>query len=65
MAVKTSSRTAGPRKAARSPDVKRSSAHKSGATHIMPAPKGPRTVSHQRIKAAVEKVFRDRAHADA
>lgn len=41
-----------------------SSGRKSSVVHIMAAPKGPRTVSHQRIKAAVEKVFRERPHAD-
>jgi hypothetical protein len=33
------------------------------AAHIMAAPKGPRTVSHRKIVAAVEKVFRAREHA--
>jgi hypothetical protein len=35
------------------------------AAHILPAAKGPRTVSHRKIKEAVEKVFRERAHARA
>lgn len=30
-------------------------------SHIMPAPKGPRTVSHRRIREAVAKVFQERA----
>ena len=33
------------------------------AAHILPAAKGPRTVSHRTIKAAVEKVFRERSDA--
>jgi hypothetical protein len=35
------------------------------AAHILPAAKGPRTVSHRKIKEAVEKVFRERSHARA
>lgn len=31
------------------------------AAYIMPAPKGPRTVSHRRIKEAVAEVIRNRA----
>ncbi len=38
---------------------------KSTADHILAAPKGPRTVSHRRIKDAVEKVFQERSRADA
>jgi hypothetical protein len=38
---------------------------KSAAAHIKAAPKGPRTVSHRRIAAAVEKVFRERSLANA
>ena len=37
----------------------------SAAAHIMPAPKGPRTVSHRKIQAAVEKVLLDRSRTDA
>jgi hypothetical protein len=40
-------------------------AAKSPAAHIKAAPKGPRTVSHRRIVAAVEKVFRERSMANA
>ena len=36
-----------------------------GAGYILAAPKGPRTVSHRRIKQAVDKVFRERSGADA
>jgi hypothetical protein len=35
------------------------------SAHILPAAKGPRTVSHRQIKEAVDKVFRERAHARA
>jgi len=35
------------------------------AAHILDAAKGPRTVSHRRIKSAVEKVLRERSLADA
>jgi hypothetical protein len=35
------------------------------AAHILGAAKGPRTVSHRRIKSAVEKVLRERSLADA
>ena len=35
------------------------------AAHILQAAKGPRTVSHRKIKEAVDKVFRERAHARA
>ncbi len=38
---------------------------KSAAAHIMPAPKGPRTVSHRKIQAAVEKVLLERSRTDA
>lgn len=38
---------------------------KSAAAHILSAPKGPRTVSHRKMKDAVEKVFRERAHTGA
>jgi hypothetical protein len=35
------------------------------AAHILEAAKGPRTVSHRKIKEAVEKVFRERSQARA
>jgi hypothetical protein len=35
------------------------------AAHILQAANGPRTVSHRKIKEAVDKVFRERAHARA
>ena len=35
------------------------------ASHILPAANGPRTVSHRKIKEAVEKVFRERSLARA
>jgi hypothetical protein len=35
------------------------------AAHILQAAKGPRTVSHRKIREAVEKVFRERSHARA
>lgn len=47
---------------------KRLSGHsiaKSAASHIKAAPKGPRTVSHSRVAAAVERVFRERSMANA
>jgi hypothetical protein len=45
--------------------AKKASARKAAAPHILAAPKGPRTVSHRRIKQAVDKVFRERSGADA
>jgi hypothetical protein len=50
VSTKTRFTKAGPAKTA-SPDA---------AAHILRAAKGPRTVSHRKIKEAVEKVFRDR-----
>jgi hypothetical protein len=35
------------------------------ASHILGPPKGPRNVSHQRIKSALAKLFRERSAADA
>jgi hypothetical protein len=35
------------------------------AAHILQAAKGPRTVSHRKIKEAVDKVFRERSRARA
>jgi hypothetical protein len=35
------------------------------AAHILSAPKGPRSVTHDQIKKAVAKVFRERHSADA
>ena len=35
------------------------------AAHILPAAKGPRTVSHRKIKQAVDNVFRERSPARA
>ncbi len=32
----------------------------SAASYVLSAPKGPRTISHRRIKEAVEKVVRER-----
>jgi hypothetical protein len=37
---------------------------KDAAAHILPPPDGPRRVSHQQIKAAVETVIRNRNHID-
>ena len=47
----------------RSVAAKTAKSAKSAAAHILAAPKGPRTVSHRRIKDAVEKVFRERSTA--
>jgi hypothetical protein len=35
------------------------------AARILQAAKGPRTISHRKIKEAVDKVFRERPHARA
>jgi hypothetical protein len=35
----------------------------SPAARILEAAKGPRTISHRKIKEAVDQVFRERAHA--
>jgi hypothetical protein len=40
--------------------AKKASTVKDVASHILSGPKGPRTASHRRIKAAVEKVFEAR-----
>ncbi len=61
MTAKTMSRTTGSKASAVLP-AKKAVAEKSAAAHILSAPKGPRTVSHRKIKDAVEKVFRERAH---
>lgn len=37
---------------------------KGPASHILSPAKGPRTIPHRRIKAAVEKVFRERLGSD-
>ena len=37
---------------------------KTTGSYVLSAPKGPRTVSHKRIKGAVEKVFRERLVAN-
>ena len=63
MAIKTSVRTTAAKRGAAAVTAKKARVSKRAAAHIMSAPKGPRTVSHQRIKAAVEKVFRERAQA--
>lgn len=63
MAMKKLSRTTSTK--ASTARATKKNAVRGGTVHIMPAPKGPRTVSHRRIKAAVLKVIRDRAHADA
>ncbi len=35
------------------------------ASHILSAPKGPRTLTHREIEQAIRKVFKDRYGADA
>jgi hypothetical protein len=45
--------------------VRISGSPRKAAAHIMGAPEGVRTVSHQRIKAAIEKVFEERGRTDA
>jgi hypothetical protein len=35
-------------------------AKSSAASYVLSAPKGPRTISHRRMKEAVEKVVRER-----
>jgi hypothetical protein len=40
------------------------STNKTVGSYVLSAPKGPRTVSHKRIKEAVEKVFRERPVAN-
>lgn len=53
-----------PKKAtAASPDAKHS-VKKSTGSYVLSPPNGPRTVSHKRIKEAVEKVFRERLVAN-
>lgn len=48
-------------KSAGAPSAKKASFAKSAAAHVLSAPKGPRTVTHRELKAAVDKVFRERA----
>lgn len=50
-------------KSAKSAASKASSRNIAGS-YVLSAPNGPRTLSHRRIKAAVEKVFRERAYAN-
>lgn len=38
---------------------------KKAASHILSAPKGARTLTHRKIKQAVERVFKERYGADA
>jgi hypothetical protein len=45
--------------------VRISDTPRKAAAHIMGAPEGVRTVSHQRIQAAIEKVFGKRTRTDA
>jgi hypothetical protein len=54
----TPKKTAAPKKAARK---------KAGGagSYILGPPNGPRNVSHQRIKSALTKLFRERSAADA
>lgn len=65
MAARTSSQAAGGKTGTAKAMAKRTAAAKAAATHIMAAPKGPRTICHRMIVAAVEKVFRNRTNADA
>ncbi len=48
----------------KSAEAKKTAVAKAGA-HILQAAKGPRTVSHRKIKEAVDKVFRERSQARA
>ncbi|MBV9537404.1 MAG: hypothetical protein JOY70_00575 [Acidisphaera sp.] len=41
--------------------AKKAGVAKGAAAHVLSAPKGPRTVTHRELKAAVDKVFRERA----
>ena len=63
MAAKTSNPATGAKTENAEATAKRKKATNAGAAHIMPAPRGPRTVSHRKIVAAVEAVFRNRAQA--
>jgi hypothetical protein len=65
MATKRSGQATGTKKSAALAAAKQTSVRKTAAAHIKAAPKGPRTVSHGRIKKAVEKVFRERSAVDA
>jgi hypothetical protein len=50
-------------RSAKAPTTKAATAQ--AAAHILPAAKGPRTISHRMIEEAVDKVFRERSHARA
>ena len=45
--------------------VKRAVTKPARASYILEAPKGPRTVSHRKIKAAVDKLFSNRIKTSA
>jgi hypothetical protein len=59
MAAETSDQATG----AKTDTAKARAKRESAAAHITAAPKGPRTDSHRKIVAGVEKVFRNRVHA--
>lgn len=42
----------------------KTSSREAAGSYILSAPKGPRTLSHRRIKEAVEKVFQGRDYAN-
>ena len=42
----------------------KASSRKAAGSYILSAPKGPRTLSHRRIKQAVERVFQERDYAN-
>jgi hypothetical protein len=51
---------AAPRTTSAAKPTPKVAAKSTAASYVLSAPKGPRTVSHRRIKAAVEKVVRER-----
>ena len=65
MRVNTPPRTAKAGRSAKASSNKRASADEGKVARIMSAPTGPRTISHTRVKQAVQSVIRTRAPADA
>ncbi len=65
MTTKRVSRSGSSTKAMKKSAPRKMAAGKGPAGHIMPAPKGKRTLTHRQIEQAVKRVFERRAPADA
>lgn len=65
MRVKTPPRTGKAGRSAKASSSTKPRAGEGKVSRIMSAPSGPRTISHTRVKQAVQSVIRTRAPADA